>query len=495
MGFLIDINQIDRTGIDYALNLFDDTVISSTGGVITGSLIVSNTGLFSVLGDICTESGVIFDCENRRIGVGVIPECSIHIKDLYLNNQNPENEAVVELLTYGQNMSGVIKSDNRGNLNIEGSTEILFKGAGEESLLAVTRDTISGGAIVFDDNMEISGFEAISRNKAATVNTFKNDSVVRQQYYDCVTKGGGEMSWLISKSIGDTGYSINTGIYDVAGGGYWPTIEENGEDISVKIEAKNYGIFSAGKMIENTQDVKKQYFITGNDLYLLRLESGIENLYNFNYGNQFWIYIKTIGEYRPVDTSSIFGDLSNGIARSSNLSAIRWKLTQVFNNVEETSIRYDFQTMYMNLPKIIRTVGFDLDHGNKFGKNSIHLLGVVGLNAVPLNFLYKYDNISLNNENISNGTTLPGQDLGYSDSNTEILMQSGCLYEIGLIKRGISTEELIKIRTNGNLLDSMPNTGEIGFLFKVNAGSGNTVYDVINGYTGTIVNVNEGYWI
>lgn len=493
MGFLIDINQIDRTGIDYALNLFDDTVISSTGGFITGNLTVANTGLLNVFGDICTESGVIFDCENRRIGVGAVPQCSVHIKDLYLNNQNAENEAVVELLTYGQNMSGVIKSDNLGNLNIEGSTEILFRGAGGNNLLAASDGSISGGAVIFDGNMEISGFEAISRTKAATIKTFKNDNTVRQQYYDCVTRAG-EMSWLVSKSIGDTGYSLNTGIYDIQGSGYIPTLENDGENLSAGIRSQTYGIYSAGKLIENTQNVKKQYFVTGENLCVLRLESAIESLYDFDYGNQFWIYIKTIGEYQPVDASLVFPDLPAGIARSSNSSTVKWKLTQLFNN--ETEIRYDFQVEQTNELKLRRAVAFQ---ENNFGKNSIHLLGVmrlpqqVGL-VVPLNLLYKYENLSLKNESITNFTTLAMEEGGYSDLNTEILMQSGCLYEIGLVRRPISNDEVDKIINNGNLLDSMPNTGEIGFLFKINAGSGNTVYDVVNGYTGTIINFNEDYW-
>ena len=511
MSFLLDLNQIELSGINFAKNLFDSGYVPITGGLITGDLeINAQYNDLSLTGEFSSNSGVIFDKTNRRIGVGAVPEYSFHIKNsgqdysLYLTGENLS----IDLIGCGGRTTGNISFDDDGNLILSTKdrfdSEIAFLNKNYEEILSVTDETSFTNQLKLDEKITINGFKKDSLENNLQMERFSADSESTKFYkyavYDSQNKNKGDISFLAAKGLGDENYSIISGRNNFTG--EWPIIEKNTErgidyiDITQNCESGDYAV---GKEIESAAFNKRQYFVTGDEPSFLRLEPEIDDFYT----GQFTIYLKKMGGYPISNKSGIwnepFSDI-RGIARSMDLdiepNRVKWTIFQRNNWTASGLIRYErwMTKDDLNYNYSVSAEPYFTDTGN-FNTIFLYDLGFPEIEN-RICQIAKYGSLSKDYSIIEYGQGGSTSSLGkrYSELGTEIKIYGNPLLEFGLIKRKLTTEERNIIYDNANLLDSI-NQEDIGFLFKINAGSGNTVYDVINGYTGTIINHNEDYWI
>lgn len=254
MSFLLDFSQIEQTGIDAAIDAFNAGYLPLSGGLVIGDLEIRDAEQsLNIVGEISTKSGVIFDINSGRIGIGANPDYSFHINmatgekdaELYLNSNNQNGESNIILLAGGGNETGQIKRDTGGNIIISNSqgtdNQITMLDRSQNQIFDIADETISINKINLDEKIKISGF-LVSGTGAEIAIADINDLDGKLQYYRYLRHNSGEsektdISFLISNAM-DGSFSIADGMYN----GDWIS----GKTPTTLVENSTYQDFWAG---------------------------------------------------------------------------------------------------------------------------------------------------------------------------------------------------------------------------------------------------------
>lgn len=484
MSFLVDYNQIEGSGIDYLNTLFGKA-LSRTGGLVTGDIEFGvETGDFYLYGTLNSRTGIIFSDELGRMGVGTIPSGKIHIKStgaITWGVRNDGGTSSIVFKTNGGNATGEFYSNTSGDLYLRNikktESKIILSGTGIEEFCSIgdgeiRLETITLGEVSFRGECENNSH----------INDL--DNVTKYYNYGIYESGNclGNTSFLVYKPMFRTGYVAQSGVY--CWGIEVPEITQADGYYSINQELSGENKI-IGNVIGEGAEEKYQYFITGTGISVLKLNltSGI-----YPTGGNFTIYAKKVGGFKPVNTEYFWGESRSGIMRSANFGAggTSWGLSQSYST---TNIDYNLYKKNGSAAPRYSKISINR---NLVG-NQIYLMQFYG-STTDIDFkIANYGTGSIN-YSIYTGINVGAYSTGYANASTEILLQSGCLCEVGMVNRTLTTQETQNIFLNANLLDAMPNTGEITYLFRMDEGSGSGIYDDISGYSGFIVNYNGEFW-
>lgn len=593
MSFLIDMSQIDRTGIDAAILALNGDFLPKSGGIVSGDINI--LGDMSIYGEINTYSGVIFDGQNKRIGVGVSPQYKVHIggnsnKTLYLGRDGSESKIIMS--SEQGDSTGCILCDESGNVSIEHQRgrNCQISIINENSKIFSADEEIEIGTIINSGAILFSGLSVTGINGEIDFGEIDNLNYGSRYYQIFINRENSnveKIDLLVSRVFGKQGISIITGYHSwkpeyifESGAGYYeyselPIIPEvtlesgkryffevsgidpclgglytgdstpysglkifydNDEISSIPAcalitdedsrvtydfmytgaerlfsfeDTYTGGVFSGekfnidGVVIGHRNSVAyesgnhlyiltdsgnevfgsftkpldvtagKQYFVTGDSSQIMRFESEIDEFYS----GDFTIYLKRIGKFES-------GYFLRSIDRDVDYGA-RSKITMCRND----DWGYHLLAEQENG---LNACSFDFSSFSGYQKNQILILDIRS-GLFPSGSIAEYAPISKNYSILAQSDD--GADLrSYSTYGTEIILQSGSLCEFGLVRRLLTDQEKSGVLESTRLLDIVAQE-DVAFLFKIDSGAGDTIYDIINGYTGVILDYNEDFWI
>ena len=505
MSFLVDFRQASLPDLEYVSGFLQTGYIYNTGDSVSGNVMISGggAGLF-IEGELNTETGIIFDKENRRVGIGVSPEASIHIKDKDLYIGEDADVSALELRTANDGILSKIEKNAAGVLYISGDKSV------GSSFFYLDNDVVSGRALLLS-GISGSGINGYSKSGVLSFGGARGEI----DYFNVFVDKKGALPFIVGSGIGSTGREIVVNYDDYCLGeetqvGQWVEIFEDWwayqtsgvirvetspkpsiSNDEVLLSGRDRGIIAAGERASLGEGDKHSFVLQSGEVGLLRFETGVYN----NFSGEFTVYLKSAGGDTVSDASSFLGTESSGVVISAyklyNPSVPRQTLFKLY--VEESGAGSNYI--------LRRRYGYSFPYYSKIAQSGDNKIGQVILfeggtnSSTSLNSGFNI--VSFTDEG-GDGERERGQNFSgpfkYDGSDfMDIILRGGSLYEMGIINRKLYLEEVEKIKNREAFWDIFE-SGEVRFYFNMNYGSGLTVYDEINGYTGTIIGLDEGHW-
>jgi hypothetical protein len=526
MSFLIDLNQVEQSGINYIeqyLNLNDLYIVKNTGfssdekSIISGDFFSINPfeDTTFIEGNIKSNTGIVFT-EDGKIGIKCYPE----VNGLQIGNYNEEYNSIsinerraplgfdykkkpkIILTNNANRASGIITMGVRRNNLILDPSRTIYENNNNLSAPCVSFISDKSELSITE---EYSNFKNLSINSNVLENKIKKNASGNILYIDEFQKNSTKNYYCISNLFDFTGKNEGFFSFGLCKGLLYTGSDfivenirkydnekyefsvKNSDDYKIQISGVDPDFNLIGSITSTIEDIKKQYYVTGNDLGILNIQNEVTGFYT----GQYTIYIKKIEPFYNM-ISSPFTGYQN--------SLIRNPLLNIDSNITNWHL---YQNIQGNLQRIvlssINSLGTSVCSGTinittNANRNFIYLIKINNQSLNQSLKIASYNTIS-NTYNVINSTLGNSPEIFYSNPDpTQIIIQSGCIYEFGLIDKITSNSEDTLIFNNKNIIDSITSQS-IKFLFKLNNGYENIIEDNVNNFTGFISGYKNEYWI